>query len=270
MPVPEGVHPILGNHELLELTAGPIKNGLALNALFRQGLNTAYGDRGAAVYAAYQEPLRQASAWRVRSPNRVFLCHTIPDGDDLDAFDLGVLALDAWPTDAMKRHGTVYAMTWGRDTAAETIDRFAEMVDADWFVTGHQPCDDGFRLANHRQIIIDGTDPIPPRASSRGPVDAESLLKGIRFLRRLRRDRPRLQRRRPSRDLDRVVGRFEVVDERRYVADADEVRLVTLIRYRPWPIVERCRIERAAPQISFAQNPPGGCTEPPGRPAIRN
>ena len=35
------------------------------------------------------------------------------------------------------------------------------MVDADWFITGHQPCDDGFRQANHRQIIIDGTDPYP-------------------------------------------------------------------------------------------------------------
>ena len=35
-----------------------------------------------------------------------------------------VLKLDTWPPEAMKRHGTVYALTWGRDTAAETIDRF--------------------------------------------------------------------------------------------------------------------------------------------------
>ena len=61
----------------------------------------------------------------------------------------------------MKRGGTIYALTWGRDTAPETADRFAAMVDADWFITGHQPCDEGFRQANHRQIIIDGTDPYP-------------------------------------------------------------------------------------------------------------
>ena len=52
-------------------------------------------------------------------------------------------------------------MTWGRDTTAETTDRFAEMVDADWFVTGHQPCDD--RLPGWptiARIIIDGTEPV--------------------------------------------------------------------------------------------------------------
>jgi hypothetical protein len=61
----------------------------------------------------------------------------------------------------MHRRGTIYALTWGRDTSAETADRFAAMLDADLFVTGHQPCDEGFRQANHRQIIIDGTDPCP-------------------------------------------------------------------------------------------------------------
>ena len=61
----------------------------------------------------------------------------------------------------MKRGGTIYALTWGRDTTPETADRFAAMVDADWFITGHQPCDEGFRQANHRQIIIDGTNPYP-------------------------------------------------------------------------------------------------------------
>ena len=61
----------------------------------------------------------------------------------------------------MKRRGTIYALTWGRDTSPETADRFATMIDADFFVTGHQPCDEGFRQANHRQIIIDGTNPNP-------------------------------------------------------------------------------------------------------------
>ena len=72
-----------------------------------------------------------------------------------------MLAADEWPAEAMKRRGTIYALTWGRDTTPETADRFAAMVDADFFITGHQPCDEGFRQANHRQIIIDGTDPNP-------------------------------------------------------------------------------------------------------------
>jgi Calcineurin-like phosphoesterase len=181
---PERVHLILGNHELSELTGRPIaKNGTALNALFRLGLDTAYGSHAGEVYAAYLA-LFAALPLAVRTPNRVFVCHTIPDGGELDATDPEVFKLDTWPPEAMRRHGSVYNLTWGRDTAPATIDRFASMVDADWFITGHQPCDDGFRQANHRQIIIDGTDPYPAYClfPVNQPVSLESLLKGVHIL----------------------------------------------------------------------------------------
>jgi hypothetical protein len=183
---PDRVHLILGNHELSELTGRPIaKNGAALNVLFRKGIATAYGVKEAEVYAAYLD-LFAALPVAVRTPNRVFLCHTIPDGVELDGTDLEVLKLDTWPPEALKRHGTVYNLTWGRDTTPETVDRFAAMVDADWFVTGHQPCDDGFRLANHRQIIIDGTDPYPAYClfPANTAVTIGSLLKNIHVLTR--------------------------------------------------------------------------------------
>lgn len=181
---PTRVHLILGNHELSELTGRAIgKNGVPLNALFRQGIDTAYGTRGEAVYSAYRE-LFAALPLAVRTPNRVFLCHTIPDGYELDGLDLEVFKLDTWPPEAMKRHGTVYAITWGRDTSPETVDRFAAMVDADWFVTGHQPCEEGFRLAGPRQIIIDGTDPYPAYClfPANEPVTAETLLGQVHVL----------------------------------------------------------------------------------------
>ena len=181
---PDRVHLILGNHELSEITGRSIgKNGIALNALFRQGISTAYGDRGDAIYQAYLE-LFAALPLAVRTPNRVFLCHTIADGLELDGLDLEILKLDTWPPEALKRHGTVYCLTWGRDTAPETIDRFAEMVDADWFVTGHQPCDSGYRQANHRQVIIDGTDPNPTYCvfSTSDPMSVELLLQGTKRL----------------------------------------------------------------------------------------
>ncbi|WP_406700410.1 metallophosphoesterase [Singulisphaera sp. Ch08] len=178
---PDRVHLILGNHELSEITGRMIgKNGVALNALFRQGVTTAYAPRDAEVYSAYLE-LFAALPIAVRTPNRVFLCHTIPDPVDLDNLDLELLKANTWTPEAMARHGTIYAMTWGRNTAPETIDQFARMVDADWFITGHQPCDEGFRQANHRQIIIDGTDPYPTYClfPAREPVSIETLLKGV-------------------------------------------------------------------------------------------
>ena len=109
---------------------------------------------------------------------------TPASGIELDELDLSVLALDTWPPEAMKRHGTIYVMTWGRDTDPETVDRFAGMIDADWFVTGHQPCDGGFRQANHRQLIIDGTDPYPAYClfPAETPMTIETLLACVRTL----------------------------------------------------------------------------------------
>jgi hypothetical protein len=181
---PDRVHMILGNHELAELTGRIIgKDGKALNLIFRMGITTAYGASAGEIYEAYKR-LFAALPLAIRTANRVFVCHTLPDEDDLDALDLDLLKADTWPAEAVQRHGTIYALTWGRDTAPETADRFAAMVDADWFVTGHQPCDEGFRQANHRQIIIDGTDPFPAYClfPTGLPMTIESLLKCVHII----------------------------------------------------------------------------------------
>ncbi|MGA9924563.1 MAG: metallophosphoesterase [Isosphaeraceae bacterium] len=181
---PQRVHLILGNHELSELTGRIIgKDGHALNLRFRQGMELAYGARTQEVYEAYLV-LFAALPLAVRTPNRVFVCHTLPDARYLEDLDLALLQADHWPEEAMKRGGTIYALTWGRDTTPETADRFAAMVDADWFITGHQPCDEGFRQANHRQIIIDGTNPYPAYClfPAFGAVTIESLLESTHIL----------------------------------------------------------------------------------------
>ncbi len=178
---PDRVHLILGNHELSELTGRSIaKSGVPLNALFRLGIATAYGASADEVYQSYSA-LFAALPLAVRTPNRVFLCHTIPDPVDMEHFDATIFAAESWSAEAMARHGAVYAVTWGRSTEPENVDRFAALVDADWFITGHQPCEEGFRQANHRQIIVDGTDPYPTycRFPARGEVTLETLLAGI-------------------------------------------------------------------------------------------
>ena len=175
---PHRVHLILGNHELSELTGRIIgKDGHALNLRFRQGMELTYGARTADVFEAYLA-LFAALPLAVRTANRVFVCHTLPDARYLDELDLALLNADHWPKETMKRGGTIYALTWGRDTTSETADRFAAMVDADWFITGHQPCEEGFRQASHRQIIIDGTNPNPAYClfPALGDVTVELLL----------------------------------------------------------------------------------------------
>ena len=181
---PDRVHLILGNHELSELTGRIIgKDGKALNMVFRMGIATAYGSSSDEIYEAYKG-LFAALPLAVRTENRVFVCHTIPDEDDLDRLDLEVLKADTWPPEAMQRRGTIYAMTWGRDTDPAVADRYAAMVDADYFICGHQPCDEGFYQANHRQIVIDGTNPYPAYClfPTTSPTTIDALLKCVHIL----------------------------------------------------------------------------------------
>jgi hypothetical protein len=181
---PARVHLILGNHELSELTGRSIaKGGVKLNEHFQRGVETAYGERAGEIIAAYHTLFRSLPL-AVRTSNRVMLCHTIPDEPWLDNFDPGILNADSWSDRDMARGGSVYGITWGRDTRPGTVDRFAEMVDADFFVTGHQPFDEGFARANHRQLIIDATPPLPCCClfPARGPIDLDKLVGGVRRL----------------------------------------------------------------------------------------
>lgn len=181
---PDRVHLILGNHELSELTGRSIsKNGVALNALYRAGVETAYGAMAEPIYKAYLD-LFAALPLAVRTENRVFICHTIPDPIELDRLDLSVYDAETWTPEWMARGGSVYAVTWGRNTEPETADRFATMIDADLFVCGHQPCEEGFRQPNHREVIVDGTDPYPAYClfPAQGPITIETLLAGTKIV----------------------------------------------------------------------------------------
>jgi hypothetical protein len=178
---PDRVHVLLGNHELSELTGRSIgKNGAFLNAMFRKGIEADFGNLADTFRAAYHE-LFAALPIAVRASNRVMLLHTLPDGDRIDDLDLDLLRTGVWTEPSMRRGGTVYALTWGRDTSPEAADRFASLIDADLFITGHHPCDGTHRLANHRHLILDATDPDPGYClfDARSPATIEGLAAGV-------------------------------------------------------------------------------------------
>jgi hypothetical protein len=169
---PGRVHLIIGNHELSELTGRPIaKAGGRLNDLFRLGIHTAYAGEARRVLESYHALFR-ALPVAVRTPNRVFVCHTLPDPTQIERFDPAILDHETWSPETMARGGSLYAITWGRGADDATADRFADLVDADLFITGHEPTDSGHRVANHRQLIIDGTPPLPSAClfAANGPL----------------------------------------------------------------------------------------------------
>src|SRR5437588_6494578 len=152
---PRQVHLLLGNHELAQWKERIIfKGDVSYNALFREGLANAYGGRAADVYAAYLE-LFAALPLAVRTPNRIFLSHSLPSASRLEAFEPAVLERDGYAEADLLHGGSVYALVWGRDTSAGTVAAFLEKVDADLLISGHIACEQGYAIPSERQLILD-------------------------------------------------------------------------------------------------------------------
>jgi len=152
---PTRVHYLPGNHELAQWTNRLIaKDDQDLNASFRDGVRTAYGSRGDDIYAAYLE-LFALLPIAVRTPNRVYLSHSLPSAAALTNLDLSLLERDFHADADLVPGGLVYSILWGRDTSAVNAAAYLNNVDADLLVSGHVPCDAGFAVPNDQQVILD-------------------------------------------------------------------------------------------------------------------
>jgi hypothetical protein len=152
---PRQVHFLPGNHELAQATNQLIaKNDVDLNALFRDGVRTAYAPGDEEIYAAYLQ-LISVAPLALRTPNRVFLSHSLPNAKHLPNFELALLKQDAQDDAALEYGGVVHSLVWGRENTLANVAAFLQIVDADLLISGHIPCEHGFAVPNERQLILD-------------------------------------------------------------------------------------------------------------------
>lgn len=152
---PERVHLLPGNHELAQWTNRPVgKANESLNDRFRRGVESAYGGAASDIYRAYMD-LFQALPLALRTPNDVFLSHSLIPGRNLFDFDPRQLEADQYDEKEYLPGGLVYGLLWGRDTSERTAGDFLRKVDADLLVSGHIPTDDGYLVPNPKQLIVD-------------------------------------------------------------------------------------------------------------------
>src|SRR5262249_47354291 len=115
---PERVHFLPGNHELAQWTGEWIGKGDDdLNEEFRRGGEWASGGPREAVGAAYRGLLAVVPLG-VRTPNRVFLSHSLPSAARLPQFDPAVLEQQECADEELRPGGSVYSLVWGRDVSA--------------------------------------------------------------------------------------------------------------------------------------------------------
>lgn len=152
---PERFHFLLSNHELAELTDFPIvKSCRMLNLQFRSGLRALYGDDDERVRAGYLEFINTCPL-AVRIADNILATHSVPAYIDKEGFDTTVFQRQAEPAD-VGPGGPVFRLVWGRDFRQENVDAFAALAGVEILVNGHEPCPDGYRAPNTRQIILDG------------------------------------------------------------------------------------------------------------------
>ena len=152
---PGRVHYLPGNHELAQWTNRAVGKGDdEYNETFVKGAEAAYGAAGKEIYAAYCDLFR-ALPVGIRTPNAVFLSHSLPAGRHMTMFDAAKFAAETYDPVEFQPGGFVYSVVWGRDTSDRNVDDYLRKVDADLLVTGHIPTEEGFLVPNHKQLIVD-------------------------------------------------------------------------------------------------------------------
>lgn len=178
---PGRVHLLLGNHELAQWQGHRIGKGDEdCNDLFRQGVHTAYGARSEEIYAAYLD-LCAAAPIALRTPNRIFLSHSLPSAKHLEAFSLADLEREEFRPEDVKRGGAIHALVWDRDASPANASAFLSKVAADWLITGHIPYDEGFGVPNDRQLVLDasGTPGCFCLFPTNRPVTHQEMIAGV-------------------------------------------------------------------------------------------
>ncbi len=150
---PEQVHFLQSNHELSQLTGHEIaKGGRVVTYDFERGVWLTYRDDTDRVLGPMMSFIA-SHPLAARTPNRVFLSHSLPGGRTYADFDAGELR-QPLTRDSLNGRGTAYALVWGRYQTPQILDDLARQLDVDLFIVGHQPQEDGYAVIHDRMLIL--------------------------------------------------------------------------------------------------------------------
>ena len=152
---PDQVHFIQSNHELAQLTGQRIsKGGRDVVQEFSDSVVQGYGARDGEAILKSICAFIASFPLAARTPNRVWLSHSLPNEREMSWFDPGIVHRTDF--NDIDRHdgGSVYSLVWGRYHSPALLTRLGETWDVDIFITGHQPQETGYAIVHERLIII--------------------------------------------------------------------------------------------------------------------
>ena len=150
---PDNVYIIMGNHDTAIVSDNNVlKAGKEMNQPLKASMKRHFGNEYELVAAAMKEYLL-SQPLAVKSPNRIWMSHSLPSDSALKDFDIRILHKQLQNEDII-RPNSAYLLTWGRRHSEETLLTLAKMLDADFFILGHQPQPTGWARPAHNTIII--------------------------------------------------------------------------------------------------------------------
>lgn len=150
---PGQVYHLQSNHELAQISGGGIiKYGTSVVESFNAGVEFIYGDDAPEVNQAIEKYVRSLPL-AVRCPNGILCTHSLPGPRKMLTFDPSVLDRNPTAVD-LSPNGHAYNLVWGRDHSRELLDALADVWKVKLFITGHQPADWGYEIANDLLLIL--------------------------------------------------------------------------------------------------------------------
>ena len=150
---PDRVHIIMGNHDIAFINSNKVmKDGEEMNRLTALALKHEFPERSEDVKLALRQFLF-SQPLAVRCANRIWLSHSLPSDRFLDKFDKQIFDKQLKINDCEKP-GSAYLLTWGRNMSQQTLDKIGELLDADIFILGHQPQQQGWKEGGDNLLII--------------------------------------------------------------------------------------------------------------------
>jgi hypothetical protein len=151
---PDQVHFLMGNHDLAQLTNREIsKGGAASIANFNKWIVEHFGVRAAEAILTKVNEFFLSLPLAAKSANRIWFSHSLPGAGAMDYFDFSLFSRD-WESADYVPKGSLYELLWGRNHTAEQLAEFAELLNVDYFVLGHQRKEQGYDLQDERLIIL--------------------------------------------------------------------------------------------------------------------
>lgn len=151
---PDQVHFLLANHDLAQVYGeGIMKAGLSVCEAFNDGVARDFPGHSEVVIATITEFLISLPL-AVRTPGGLFFSHSLPTDEQIANFDYTVFNRPLTGKDYSRRTGPVYQLIWGRNMTPAGAKQFADTVEADLIVTGHQPQDTGYAVNGPNHLII--------------------------------------------------------------------------------------------------------------------